>query len=192
MKSYTKEDLVEALDTSVGLSEACRKLGCRGSTLCRYMRKFNLDWERYKNVGRKGRDRTENRKYTADQAFQKNMPLRYAFLYLKEEREWKCESCGLSEWQGKKLPLEVHHINGDHWDQRRENLQILCPNCHSLTENWRTKRKQKQGQTEDDILIEAVKSSKNINQALKKLGLSGSANYSRVQRLLAKEYLKSV
>ena len=88
--------------------------------------------------------------------------------------------------------MEIHHINGDRWDQRRENLQILCPNCHSLTENWRAKSKgkSKDKQVSDEELIETIKCSKNIYQTLKKLNLSGGANYFRVQKLLAKEYLK--
>ena len=48
---------------------------------------------------------------------------------LKEDR---CEGCGIdNEWNGKPLTLQVHHINGNHKDNRIENLQILCPNCHS-------------------------------------------------------------
>lgn len=46
-------------------------------------------------------------------------------------RGHKCECCGLSEWLGKPITLEVHHINGDRLDNSLENLQILCPNCHS-------------------------------------------------------------
>lgn len=43
--------------------------------------------------------------------------------------------CTLSEWMGEKLPLELHHIDGDRFNNQLENLQILCPNCHSLTPN---------------------------------------------------------
>lgn len=47
-------------------------------------------------------------------------------------REDKCEICGISEWQGKKIPLELHHKDGDHYNNNLDNLQILCPNCHSI------------------------------------------------------------
>lgn len=52
-----------------------------------------------------------------------------------------CESCGLTEWLGQKISLELHHINGDNCDNRIDNLQILCPNCHAQTNNYRIKKK---------------------------------------------------
>ena len=54
-------------------------------------------------------------------------------------KEYKCECCGISEWNGKTLTLQLHHINGIHNDNRLSNLQLLCPNCHSQTENFGTR-----------------------------------------------------
>jgi ribosomal protein S27AE len=52
-----------------------------------------------------------------------------------------CEECGITEWRGRPLPLELHHVNGDGTDNRVENLNLLCPNCHSQTGNWGGKAK---------------------------------------------------
>lgn len=51
-----------------------------------------------------------------------------------------CYICKITEWLEKPISLELHHINGDSRDHRIENLQLLCPNCHSQTESY-AKRK---------------------------------------------------
>lgn len=49
---------------------------------------------------------------------------------------WQCEICGISTWRSRALELHLHHVNGNRTDNRLENLQLLCPNCHSQTENY--------------------------------------------------------
>ena len=52
-------------------------------------------------------------------------------------KEAKCELCGSTEWMGKPIPLELHHRDGDHYNNNLDNLEILCPNCHALQPNYR-------------------------------------------------------
>lgn len=63
--------------------------------------------------------------------------------YLFEKNECKCEICGWgekNEYTGN-VPLQIHHIDGDCKNNKEENLQLLCPNCHSLTENFGKRNK---------------------------------------------------
>lgn len=57
-----------------------------------------------------------------------------------------CEICGWAEVSDDgRLPLELDHVNGDHSDNRLENLRILCPNCHSLQPTHRGRNKTRRG-----------------------------------------------
>jgi Zn finger protein HypA/HybF involved in hydrogenase expression len=58
-------------------------------------------------------------------------------------KQHKCEKCTLDKWLNKKIPLELHHIDGDHYNNRIDNLELLCPNCHGLTPNYRANHKNK-------------------------------------------------
>jgi len=62
-----------------------------------------------------------------------NLKRRLISAGLKDNR---CEGCGLTEWRDRPLSLALHHINGDGRDNRLENLRLLCPNCHSQTDNF--------------------------------------------------------
>lgn len=67
------------------------------------------------------------------QTSRKDLKRRLIKAGLKRDR---CEECGIEEWLGRPLSLQVHHRNGEGLDNRLENIQFLCPNCHSQTENW--------------------------------------------------------
>lgn len=52
-------------------------------------------------------------------------------------KEEKCEECGIDSWRGKKISLELNHIDGNKENHTLSNLEIICPNCHSQTSTYR-------------------------------------------------------
>ena len=83
------------------------------------------------NSSRKGFSHKEQRK-PIEEYLQSNIANSKKRIRLIEEgiKENKCEICGLSEWMGKPIPLELHHIDCNHFNNSIDNLQILCSNCH--------------------------------------------------------------
>lgn len=81
------------------------------------------------------------RTYTPDEIFIDNSPITQTsrirlYLFKFGLKDKKCECCGQSIWMNKEIPLQVHHKNGNNIDNRLENLQILCPNCHAQTDTY--------------------------------------------------------
>jgi hypothetical protein len=60
---------------------------------------------------------------------------------LLETRGHQCEGCGLENWRNQPIPIELHHVDGDTDNNNEENLQLLCPNCHALTDTHRRRNK---------------------------------------------------
>ena len=61
----------------------------------------------------------------------------YLKKHLIKLRNYQCEKCKLTEWMTFPIPLEVHHIDGDRTNNTLDNLELLCNNCHGLTDTWR-------------------------------------------------------
>lgn len=104
-------------------------------------------------------------------------------------RGHKCEKCGGTEWLGEPIPLQVHHIDGDGLNSELENLQLLCPNCHALTDNFCGKNQSGHGKeyVKEEDFVEALKNSPNIRQALISVGLTPKGrNYYRAYDLIQK------
>lgn len=99
----------------------CRK--CSGA----YMRKRRItDWKAGKNDGTEG--------YSCSAAVRN---------YLLQKHNYKCEKCGwgIINPYTNRVPLQIHHIDGNSLNNIESNLQVLCPNCHSLTENFGSRNK---------------------------------------------------
>lgn len=157
MSNYSKEILEKIIKESYSWATVMKKLRALGFTasrpkLYKQQKEFNLDISHFTgprwNKGKTG-------EFTALISLKDIVKesTNYSSTALKHRlidlglKEWKCEICGnTGEWNGKPLILELHHVNGNHFDNRLENLQILCPNCHSQTEGHRKRGKNNKGQ----------------------------------------------
>lgn len=152
-RSWTDNEFIEAVKSSLSYAQVIRKLqlkvaGSNYDTVKRKIEELGLDTSHMTGQGwNKGERFTPLKKL---------MPLSEILVihspfvnanHLKERllkegiKERKCEYCGNTEWMGKPIALELHHINAVKDDQRLENLVLLCPNCHALTDNYRGKNK---------------------------------------------------
>ena len=148
LRKYTIEQLREAIKISYNYRQVLQKLnvapaGGNYVTLKKAIKYFNIDASHFRgqanNIGRKFPNRGRStidyllNKYPIQSYKLKNRLLKENFL------EPVCYSCGLEEWMEKLIPLELHHVDGDNIDNNLSNLQLLCPNCHALTNNYRGK-----------------------------------------------------
>ena len=150
-RKWTDEQFIEAVNNSLSYAQVIEKLGLKvaGSnydTVKRKIKELNLDISHM-----------TGKAWNQGERFHKLIPPRNLSEVLVEHSTWvnsnnlrkrlikeglkeyKCECCNRTEWLGKPIKLELHHINGIKDDLRIENLQILCPNCHAYTDNYRGK-----------------------------------------------------
>ena len=184
-EQFSKEEIEEMVASVCTYSELSKKLGYTGSTRFEVVRdmilELNLDVSHFCNP-RKGKFDYSRFVYG------KEIDGGRASKALIALRGHKCEHCGLAEWFGEPISLEIHHIDGDRLNNVLENLQLLCPNCHSLTSNWKgrnSKKKQNQEYVTDEEIIRALQNKKNIRQTLQDVGLSDhGSNYRRIKKIV--------
>jgi len=102
------------------------------------------------------------------------------------EQNGKCNRCGISEWIGEKITLELEHKDGNHFNNDQDNLECLCPNCHSLTSTWRGRNKgDKRVKVSDELLLKTLLDNNwNMRKSLIQVGLCPKgANYPKCHRL---------
>lgn len=147
---YIKENLGlinEMIENNRPKFEIARALGVKYDTLNKNLKLLGVEYTG--NQNRKGMKHEEGRisvyEYLGTNKFITASKLR-SKLIEEGVKEEKCERCKNTEWMGEKIPLELHHINGNHYDNRLENLQILCSNCHMQVHGYsNTKHKENMG-----------------------------------------------
>ena len=153
MNKFTKEDYENAAKASFSIAGMCRylKIAPRGgnyATVKNYVKKYEIDTSHFTGQGwNTGLKFNPHPPFKMEEILVENRPYNTNTLkkrLIKEGyKDHKCENCGRSEWEGNPIPLELHHINGDRNDNRIENLEILCPNCHTMTDNFRGSNKKR-------------------------------------------------
>lgn len=149
-KKYSDLQIKEAVASSLSWAQVCRKL--RGindknailtgmqSHIRNRAAKSGCDishftgqaWNKGKSIGPK---RKLSEFLCKDGPFIKSNDLKKR-LIREGIMNHECQICKLSKWNDSHIPLELDHINGDHFDNRLDNLRVICPNCHAQTETY--------------------------------------------------------
>lgn len=152
MIKRSKEECEEIVKNSKSIADVCRAFGIKakgGNYRCvkHLLNEYNIDYSHFT-----GQAWNKGKRY---ETFNKCKPLseilvkgsyysshKLKLRLLKDGiKEHKCECCGNTKWLDKPIKLELHHINGDNTDNRIENISLLCPNCHSYTDTYRSKNR---------------------------------------------------
>lgn len=168
--NYSYEELVQFCKESFSYADLSRKVGY--ASLSNYdvlkdtVKKYNLDVSHFDPQKRKREKVNLNIYYNGSRV--KTKTLAHGLIVL---RGYKCEKCGISEWQDEKIVLQLHHIDGNHLNNELNNLQLLCPNCHSQTDNFCGKNK-KISKIDRDEFTKALQNTTSIRDALLSIGIT--------------------
>lgn len=146
---FNNPEIFDIIKESSSIAQVLKRIGLKAAggnyrTFDRFVKNNNIDishftgqlWSKGKKLFPKRdiEDYLENGVRITSHALKKRLIKENIF-------EHKCYICNLDEWMDKPIPLELDHINGDHDDNRLENLRILCPNCHAQTDTYRAKNR---------------------------------------------------
>ena len=147
-RKWRTDNLIKAVTGSTSLRQVLVKLGLRDAggnylQIKKYIKELNLDTKHFKgHAWNKGLTGIGKPIVPLDQILVRGRYFQtFALkrrLFVAGLKSKQCEQCGWAEKTVEGyLPLELDHINGDRYDNRLENLRVLCPNCHSLTPTHR-------------------------------------------------------
>lgn len=126
-----KQDILTWIENKESKSFICKQLKCKPETLESYLTKFGITYKG--NIGLKGK-KTDKKRLHSNDLLKKPWVSSHRLkkrLIQDGLKNHQCEICGITEWMNQKVPLELDHIDGNHYNNALENLRIVCPNCHA-------------------------------------------------------------
>jgi Zn finger protein HypA/HybF involved in hydrogenase expression len=143
----SNEDFIEYVSSSNTYSDILRKCGYTNlgntKTIKKRIKLLNLSTEHFIKYKLPKKDKIPIENIFIENSTYNNNTCIKKILYDKFNWEYKCNDCGINEYNNKPISLELDHINGNNTDNRIDNLRLLCPNCHSQTPTFRYKNKPK-------------------------------------------------
>ncbi len=140
-----KNIILEWIKQKKSKSFIAKKLNCKIDTLNIYLKKMGIEYNG--NQGGRYTHKPKKNTWTLKEYLEKSIHIQPTKIRKKLLREglkpYRCENCGLSTWLNGPIPLELHHIDGNKTHNTLENFQLLCPNCHALTNSYRGKNVKK-------------------------------------------------
>lgn len=141
---YTDDQLIDAVKNSYSYLEVTRNLGLiRPSnyySLKRNIIRLNLNTSHFHTPKERASRNPKPKKLDNSEIFTKDSTVHYATAKQRIIKhkiiDYKCNICGITNWNNKIITLQLDHINGVKNDHRIENLRFLCPNCHSQTDTY--------------------------------------------------------
>jgi len=136
-RNYSDQDIIDAAAKVESMAGLLRELGLKQAggnyaNMQRLLQKLNVNCDHWKGQGWNKNQRTKDwSEYT------KAVSLK---PHLIKERGYRCENCKGTEWMGQAIPLEIEHVDGNRTNNEKENLLLLCCNCHALTPTWRRRK----------------------------------------------------
>ena len=136
-----KNEILQWIDENQSKAYMARELNCNPKTINSVLAKLGIDYSG--NQSGKGQSKSNNndmplQKYLATSLDIQSNKVRNKLLR-EGYKNHQCECCGMTEWLGQPIPLELHHKDGNRNNNTLENYQLLCPNCHAFTDSYRGK-----------------------------------------------------